>query len=66
MVQGSAKQYEGILHCVNTIDDRASKANSLPLLRNSGHSNWIGIGGSIFLVFLKRTKKLVAAKHPVD
>ncbi|XP_055809780.1 S-adenosylmethionine carrier 1, chloroplastic/mitochondrial-like isoform X3 [Solanum dulcamara] len=64
MVQGSAKQYEGILHCVNTI---VREEGASTLFKGIGpRVLWIGIGGSIFFGVLERTKKLVAAKHPVD
>lgn len=64
MVQGSANQYEGILHCVNTI---AREEGASTLFKGIGpRVLWIGIGGSIFFGVLERTKKLVAAKHPVD
>lgn len=64
MVQGSAKQYEGILHCVNTI---VREEGTSTLFKGIGpRVLWIGIGGSIFFGVLERTKKLVAAKHPVD
>ncbi|KAJ8561436.1 hypothetical protein K7X08_027626 [Anisodus acutangulus] len=64
MVQGSAKQYEGIMHCVNTI---VREEGASTLFKGMGpRVLWIGIGGSIFFGVLERTKKLVAAKHPVD
>ncbi|KAK6773238.1 hypothetical protein RDI58_028476 [Solanum bulbocastanum] len=64
MVQGSAKQYEGILHCVKTI---AREEGASTLFKGIGpRVLWIGIGGSIFFGVLERTKKLVAAKQPVD
>lgn len=64
MVQGSAKQYEGILHCVKTI---ARDEGASTLFKGIGpRVLWIGIGGSIFFGVLERTKKLVAAKQPVD
>ncbi|CAN4095138.1 unnamed protein product [Withania somnifera] len=64
MVQGSAKQYEGILHCVNTI---VRKEGASTLFKGIGpRVLWIGIGGSIFFGVLERTKKLVAEEHPVD
>ncbi|XP_060173169.1 S-adenosylmethionine carrier 1, chloroplastic/mitochondrial-like [Lycium barbarum] len=64
MVQGSAKQYEGIMHCVNTI---VREEGASTLFKGMGpRVLWIGIGGSIFFSVLERTKKLVAAKHPLD
>ncbi|KAM3289790.1 S-adenosylmethionine carrier 1, chloroplastic/mitochondrial isoform X1 [Capsicum chacoense] len=64
MVQGSAKQYEGILHCVNTI---VREEGASTLFKGIGpRVLWIGVGGSIFFGVLERTKKFVAAKHPVD
>ncbi|PHU00998.1 putative S-adenosylmethionine carrier 2, chloroplastic [Capsicum chinense] len=64
MVQGSAKQYEGILHCVNTI---VREEGASTLFKGIGpRVLWIGVGGSIFFGVLERTKKFVAAKNPVD
>ncbi|KAL3513965.1 hypothetical protein ACH5RR_026682 [Cinchona calisaya] len=62
MVQGSAKQYEGILHCVDTI---VREEGTSALFKGLGpRVLWIGIGGSIFFGVLERTKKLLAHKRP--
>ncbi|PIN14896.1 Mitochondrial carrier protein PET8 [Handroanthus impetiginosus] len=62
MVQGSAKQYNGIFHCVNTI---LREEGSSAFLRGMGpRVLWIGIGGSIFFGVLEKTKQLLAHERP--
>ncbi|XP_031119601.1 S-adenosylmethionine carrier 1, chloroplastic/mitochondrial-like [Ipomoea triloba] len=64
MVQGSAKQYQGVLHCVGTI---AREEGTSALFKGMGpRVLWIGIGGSIFFGVLEKTKQLLAQKRPVD
>ncbi|XP_022851295.1 S-adenosylmethionine carrier 1, chloroplastic/mitochondrial-like isoform X1 [Olea europaea var. sylvestris] len=64
MVQGSAMQYKGILHCVSTI---AREEGSSVFFKGMGpRVLWIGIGGSIFFGVLERTKLLLAQKHPLE
>ncbi|XP_071921078.1 S-adenosylmethionine carrier 1, chloroplastic/mitochondrial-like isoform X2 [Coffea arabica] len=63
MVQGSAKQYEGILHCVGTI---VREEGTSSLFKGIGpRVLWIGIGGSIFFGVLERTKKLLSNSGPI-
>nr|GMC56461.1 S-adenosylmethionine carrier 1, chloroplastic/mitochondrial-like isoform X1 [Ipomoea batatas] len=64
MVQGSARQYQGVLHCVGTI---AREEGTSALFKGMGpRVLWIGIGGSIFFGVLEKTKQLLAQKRPVD
>ncbi|XP_009767596.1 probable S-adenosylmethionine carrier 2, chloroplastic [Nicotiana sylvestris] len=64
MIQGSTKQYEGILHCVSSI---VKEEGASTLFKGMGpRILWIGIGGSIFFGVLERVKQLVAAKDRVD
>ncbi|KAL0440366.1 UNVERIFIED_CONTAM: putative S-adenosylmethionine carrier 2, chloroplastic, partial [Sesamum latifolium] len=59
MVQGSTKQYTGICHCVNTI---LREEGSSAFFRGMGpRVLWIGIGGSIFLEFLRRRSSYLPA-----
>ncbi|CAD5330398.1 unnamed protein product [Arabidopsis thaliana] len=51
MVQGSAKQYQGIVDCVQTIGIGPRVL-------------WIGIGGSIFFGVLESTKRTLAQRRP--
>ncbi|GAB2279321.1 S-adenosylmethionine carrier 1, chloroplastic/mitochondrial [Dionaea muscipula] len=61
MVQGSAKQYKGIAHCVKAI---ISEEGTLALMKGIGpRVLWIGIGGSIFFGVLESTKKILAQRH---
>ncbi|XP_027089484.2 S-adenosylmethionine carrier 1, chloroplastic/mitochondrial-like isoform X1 [Coffea arabica] len=63
MVQGSEKQYEGILHCVGTI---VREEGTSTLFKGIGpRVLWIGIGGSIFFGVLERTKKLLSNSGPI-
>ncbi|XP_057794668.1 S-adenosylmethionine carrier 1, chloroplastic/mitochondrial-like [Salvia miltiorrhiza] len=62
MIQGSAKQYDGIFHCVDTI---IREEGSSAFLRGIGpRVLWIGIGGSIFFGVLEKTKQLLAHRRP--
>ncbi|GMI90768.1 SAM TRANSPORTER1, S-adenosylmethionine carrier 1 [Hibiscus trionum] len=62
MVQGSSKQYKGILDCVRTI---MREEGTHTLLKGIGpRVLWIGIGGSIFFGVLEKTKELLAKKRP--
>ncbi|KAI5654600.1 hypothetical protein M9H77_31787 [Catharanthus roseus] len=64
MIQGSAKQYEGILHCVRSI---AREEGTCALFKGLGpRVLWIGIGGSIFFGVLERTKSMLASRHRDD
>ncbi|XP_075087207.1 S-adenosylmethionine carrier 1, chloroplastic/mitochondrial isoform X2 [Nicotiana tabacum] len=64
MIQGSTKQYEGILHCVSSI---VKEEGASTLFKGIGaRVLWIGIGGSIFFGVLEKVKQLVAAKDRVD
>ncbi|KAI3465432.1 hypothetical protein Pfo_022095 [Paulownia fortunei] len=64
MVQGSAKQYNGIFHCMNTI---LREEGSSAFLRGMGpRVLWIGIGGSIFFGVLEKTKQLLAHRRPLE
>ncbi|XP_047982737.1 S-adenosylmethionine carrier 1, chloroplastic/mitochondrial-like [Salvia hispanica] len=61
MIQGSAKQYDGIFHCVDTI---IREEGSSAFFRGIGpRVLWIGIGGSIFFGVLEKTKQLLAHKR---
>ncbi|KAK6160799.1 hypothetical protein DH2020_004180 [Rehmannia glutinosa] len=63
MIQGSAKQYNGIFHCVNTI---LKEEGSSAFLRGMGpRVLWIGIGGSIFFGVLEKSKQLLAQRRPL-
>ncbi|GFP98552.1 S-adenosylmethionine carrier 1 chloroplastic/mitochondrial [Phtheirospermum japonicum] len=63
MVQGSAKQYNGISHCINTI---IREEGSSAFLRGMGpRVIWIGIGGSIFFGVLEKSKQLLAQRRPL-
>ncbi|XP_042019021.1 S-adenosylmethionine carrier 1, chloroplastic/mitochondrial-like isoform X2 [Salvia splendens] len=62
MIQGSAKQYDGIFHCVDTI---IREEGSSAFFRGIGpRVLWIGIGGSIFFGVLEKTKQLLAHNRP--
>nr|DAD21751.1 TPA_asm: hypothetical protein HUJ06_023214 [Nelumbo nucifera] len=62
MVQGSSNQYKGIIDCVQTI---VREEGSQAFLKSIGpRVLWIGIGGSIFLGVLERTKQLLAQRRP--
>lgn len=62
MIQGSSKQYDGILHCVRTI---IREEGSSAFFRGIGpRVLWIGIGGSIFFGVLEKTKQLLADRRP--
>ncbi|KAG8377281.1 hypothetical protein BUALT_Bualt08G0013000 [Buddleja alternifolia] len=64
MIQGSAKQYNGIFHCVNTI---LREEGSSAFFRGMGpRVLWIGIGGSIFFGVLEKSKQLLARRHPLE
>ncbi|KAH6759053.1 S-adenosylmethionine carrier 2 [Perilla frutescens var. frutescens] len=61
MIQGSAKQYDGIFHCVNTI---MREEGSSAFFRGLGpRVLWIGIGGSIFFGVLEKTKQVLAHRR---
>ncbi|CAA0807058.1 S-adenosylmethionine carrier 1-chloroplastic/mitochondrial [Striga hermonthica] len=61
MIQGSKKQYNGIVHCMNTI---LKEEGSSAFLRGMGaRVVWIGIGGSIFFGVLEKSKQLLARRH---
>ncbi|EFH45251.1 predicted protein, partial [Arabidopsis lyrata subsp. lyrata] len=62
MVQGSAKQYQRIVDCVQTI----VREEGVPaLLKGIGpRVLWIGIGGSIFFGVLESTKRTLAQRRP--
>ncbi|KAH6826861.1 Pyridoxal phosphate transferases superfamily protein [Perilla frutescens var. hirtella] len=61
MIQGSAKQYDGIFHCVNTI---IREEGSSAFFRGLGpRVLWIGIGGSIFFGVLEKTKQVLAHRR---
>ncbi|GER29364.1 mitochondrial carrier protein [Striga asiatica] len=64
MIQvGSKKQYNGIVHCINTI---LKEEGSSAFLRGMGaRVVWIGIGGSIFFGVLEKSKQLLARRHPL-
>ncbi|KAL7116531.1 hypothetical protein ACP275_03G010300 [Erythranthe tilingii] len=60
MIQGSAKQYNSIRHCINTI---LKEEGSSAFFRGMGpRVLWIGIGGSIFFGVLEKTKQLISQK----
>ncbi|KAL7154565.1 hypothetical protein ABFS83_03G009900 [Erythranthe nasuta] len=60
MIQGSAKQYNSIRHCINTI---LKEEGSSAFFRGMGpRVLWIGIGGSIFFGVLEKTKQLMSQK----
>ncbi|KAG4200962.1 hypothetical protein ERO13_A05G246600v2 [Gossypium hirsutum] len=62
MVQGSSKQYKGILDCVRTI---MREEGTHAFLKGIGpRVLWIGIGGSIFFSVLEKTKQMLAKKRP--
>ncbi|TYH18366.1 hypothetical protein ES288_A05G264900v1 [Gossypium darwinii] len=62
MVQGSSKQYKGILDCVRTI---MREEGTHAFLKGIGpRVLWIGIGGSIFFGVLEKTKQMLAKKRP--
>ncbi|KAH0893891.1 hypothetical protein HID58_056320 [Brassica napus] len=62
MVQGSAKQYQGIVDCVQTI---VKEEGASALLKGIGpRVLWIGIGGSIFFGVLESTKRTLAQRRP--
>ncbi|KAK9023686.1 hypothetical protein V6N11_003893 [Hibiscus sabdariffa] len=62
MVQGSSKQYKGILDCVRTI---MREEGTHTLMKGIGpRVLWIGIGGSIFFGVLEKTKEMLAKKRP--
>lgn len=62
MVQGSAKQYQGIVDCVQTI---VREEGAPALLKGIGpRVLWIGIGGSIFFGVLESTKRTLAQRRP--
>ncbi|XP_016510593.1 S-adenosylmethionine carrier 1, chloroplastic/mitochondrial isoform X1 [Nicotiana tabacum] len=59
MIQGSTKQYEGILHCVSSI---VKEEGASTLFKGIGaRVLWIGIGGSIFFGVLE---KVIVATRP--
>ncbi|KAL3655170.1 S-adenosylmethionine carrier 1, chloroplastic/mitochondrial [Castilleja foliolosa] len=63
MVQGSAKQYNSISHCISTI---LKEEGSSAFLRGMGpRVLWIGIGGSIFFGALEKSKQLLARRRPL-
>ncbi|KAG7592495.1 Mitochondrial substrate/solute carrier [Arabidopsis thaliana x Arabidopsis arenosa] len=60
--QGSAKQYQRIVDCVQTI---VREEGAPALLKGIGpRVLWIGIGGSIFFGVLESTKITLAQRHP--
>ncbi|CAE6230252.1 unnamed protein product [Arabidopsis arenosa] len=60
--QGSAKQYQGIVDCVQTI---VREEGAPALLKGIGpRVLWIGIGGSIFFGVLESTKRTLAQRRP--
>ncbi|XP_072998648.1 S-adenosylmethionine carrier 1, chloroplastic/mitochondrial isoform X1 [Typha latifolia] len=61
MVQGPANQYNGLLHCFQTIVREEGPAVFLKGL--GPRVLWIGIGGSIFFGVLERTKLLISQQH---
>ncbi|CAG7898942.1 unnamed protein product [Brassica rapa] len=62
MVQGSAKQYQGIVDCVQTI---VKEEGASALLKGIGpRVLWIGIGGSIFFGVLESTKRTLSQRRP--
>ncbi|KAL3627718.1 putative S-adenosylmethionine carrier 2, chloroplastic [Castilleja foliolosa] len=63
MVQESAKQYNSISHCINTI---LREEGSSAFFRGVGpRVLWIGIGGSIFFGVLEKSKQLLARRPPL-
>ncbi|MQL97569.1 hypothetical protein Taro_030260 [Colocasia esculenta] len=62
MIQGSAKQYRGVVDCVQTV---VREEGPSALLKGIGpRVLWIGIGGSIFFGVLERTKLLLSQRRP--
>ncbi|GAA0165837.1 mitochondrial carrier protein [Lithospermum erythrorhizon] len=58
MIQGSAKQYNNIAHCIHTI---VREEGTSTLFKGMGpRILWIGLGGSIFFGVLERTKLLLS------
>ncbi|KAF4365920.1 hypothetical protein G4B88_008393 [Cannabis sativa] len=64
MVQGSAKQYQGICDCVRSI--MREEGSHIFFKGTAPRVLWIGIGGSIFFGVLERTKQLLAKRRPID
>ncbi|XP_051139588.1 S-adenosylmethionine carrier 1, chloroplastic/mitochondrial-like isoform X2 [Andrographis paniculata] len=64
MVQGSAKQYKGIFHCVNTI--LREEGSSAFFMGMGPRVLWIGIGGCIFSGVLEKTKHGLAHRQPLE
>ncbi|KAG9150064.1 hypothetical protein Leryth_021555 [Lithospermum erythrorhizon] len=61
MIQGSAKQYNNIAHCIRTI---VREEGTSTLFKGMGpRILWIGLGGSIFFGVLERTKLLLSRER---
>ncbi|CAH9105705.1 unnamed protein product [Cuscuta europaea] len=64
MVQGSTKQYQGVIHCIGTI---AREEGTSALFKGMGpRVLWIGIGGSIFFGVLEKTKQLLSQRKTAE
>ncbi|KAJ6846631.1 S-adenosylmethionine carrier 1, chloroplastic/mitochondrial-like [Iris pallida] len=63
MVQGSGKQYNGLIGCAQTIIREEGPA---ALLKGIGpRVLWIGIGGSIFFGVLEKSKVFLSERHSI-